>query len=149
MSSYNTVILQKPSNCDLLWICSYCNKRVPMRVHEFPIHCRCGNVGVLEESIPYDIDKDPTLLGMAGNLLKATLKAARIKFRRVVKEEYDRRIKICSKPCEFVIMRKVIDKEGKIIDSIPYRCRHKKCGCFLKTKAWLESEKCPMGYWNE
>ena len=120
-----------------------------MRSNEFPVHCRCGNLGVLEEAVPYNKDKDPSLIEMGVNLIRATNKALKNKLRRVTKEQYEERLKICAKPCEFVTMQNIIDKNGNIIDRVPRRCRHKKCGCFLKTKAWLESEQCPMGYWNE
>lgn len=143
MSSHGTI------DYPLLWICPYCQKRVPMRAEEFPLYCRCGNVGVAEEAVPFNSDKDPSLLEMGVNLLKAGQRAVKKKFKRVSKEEYNRRLEICSKPCEFVIMRDVVDRSGKLVDKIPSRCRHKKCGCFLKNKAWLESENCPMGYWDD
>ena len=70
----------------LLWICPYCDKRVPMRLEEFPIYCRCGNVGAAEEAVPFDKDKDPSLFQMGVNLLKAANKARQKKFKRVSKE---------------------------------------------------------------
>lgn len=27
------------------------------------------------------------------------------------------------------------------------RCSHQKCGCFVKFKTWLHSQKCPAGNW--
>lgn len=27
------------------------------------------------------------------------------------------------------------------------RCAHASCGCFLKAKAWLHAERCPVGKW--
>ena len=27
------------------------------------------------------------------------------------------------------------------------RCAHEKCGCYLRFKTWLHSQKCPAGKW--
>lgn len=73
------------------------------------------------------IIKPPTLAQMASNFSSAMVRWAKKGFKTVSQEVYMKRIKICSK-CHG-----------------GWRCPH--CGCFIKAKAALLTEKCPEGKW--
>lgn len=75
----------------------------------------------------------PSTLEMAKNLGKAVVNHTLNAGKNVSEEDYKKRLEICG-GCQF-------HKDG--------RCLHKSCGCFLKRKAWWESEKCPIGKWEE
>lgn len=81
-------------------------------------------------------EEPPSLLQQATNLGQAAIRHLLNGRKKVSKEAYDRRLAICQAPCE---------KWNRDVNSP--RCLHKKCGCFLKTKAWWESETCPLGKW--
>ena len=128
---------------NLLWECKYCHIKVPMKPNEFPIYCRCGNIGTLEEAGEFD----PSIWKKAKNFAKATVRDIKTGFKRLTQEQFDRRLEMC-KGCSYVLMRDV-KEAGNIIDKIVFRCRHKKCGCFLQVKAWRTSEQCPMNHWEK
>jgi hypoxanthine phosphoribosyltransferase len=73
----------------------------------------------------------PGLFGLASNFGKAVINYAKSGFKNVTPEQYKNRLNICS-TCEHY-------DNG--------RCKHVGCGCFLSTKAWLSSEKCPIDKW--
>lgn len=129
------------SSIKVLWICNKCGLRVP--TFKFPVYCKCGNIGTIEEAIELTEENQkslPSTARLAKNFAKATIKDIKHKFRRVSQEIYNKRLNIC-KHCP---TNHVIKKNGQV-----YRCSHRNCGCFLSKKAWRESEKCPMGHWNE
>lgn len=67
------------------------------------------------------------------NFVMAVGKAAVNNFALVSKEEVRRRVAIC-RGCE-------------LFDAVKSQCTHEKCGCFVKFKARLESEHCPIKKW--
>ena len=125
---------------DLMWTCPTCGVVVPMKKDEFPIKCRCGNVGELEEASEKDDRKmrGPSCGVMGLNFAKATLKDIAHGFKRITEDQYNSRINTC-RDCKF----------SYNINGEPHRCLHRGCGCFLKLKAWRVSERCPEGYWEE
>lgn len=74
----------------------------------------------------------PSLMQQAKNLGGSLINFAKSGFQKADDETYNRRLRICE-GCEF------LDKEHK-------RCL--KCGCFVKAKAAMGSESCPIGKWN-
>lgn len=126
---------------DMVWECKICNIKIVVNENNFPVHCRCGYTGKIDEAkIATEENKPlPSKMRMAVNFTKATIRDIKHGFKRITKEQYDARMKICGKPCDYVI----------IIDKAPRRCTHRSCGCFLNKKAWRRSEDCPMGYWEK
>jgi hypothetical protein len=132
---------------NLMWECERCGLMVPMQPKEFPIHCRCGELGTIEQAIPLtdenknkrqNPNKMPSLPRLARNFGKALVESAKNRFRRVSKDIYDNRMRVCKKcPSDMVVLK----------DERPYRCSHESCGCFLVAKLLLESEECPEEHW--
>lgn len=95
----------------------------------------------LEHEFPVQ-DKNPALpsaLTMAKNAAEAFKKtlistAMGNKLSRP-QDEIDRIYAIC-KACPGGYYREKDD-----------RCSHKKCGCYLKAKRWIQAMNCPAGYW--
>lgn len=54
-------------------------------------------------------------------------------FKLVTREQQDTRLAVCEQ-CEFLFKEQV-------------RCT--KCGCFVKIKAWMATEDCPLNKWSE
>ncbi len=81
----------------------------------------------------------PSLAKMAGNAATAFVDVAKGFFKgeqvRVAKEEQERRFAICQSCTEW------FDPEKE-------RCRHPKCGCYMRLKTWLASQRCPVGKWE-
>lgn len=84
--------------------------------------------------VPY-----PSLAKMAGNAAAAMADVAKGWFKggqvRVAKEEQERRFAICQSCTEW------FDPEKE-------RCRHPRCGCYMRLKTWLASQRCPIGKWE-
>lgn len=68
-------------------------------------------------------------LGLVGNIIKAGVQYAESGFKNTSEEEYHKRLLVCSTCEEFN----------------NNRCN--KCGCYLKLKAKMATEKCPLGKW--
>jgi hypothetical protein len=75
----------------------------------------------------------PPLATQVTNALKAGLAFVASGFKLTDQAEHDRRLSICRAPCEFW------DREQG-------RCRA--CGCVDEWKAWVETQKCPKGFWE-
>ena len=75
----------------------------------------------------------PPFAEQVGNALKAGLKFLTSGCKITDQAEHDRRLSICRAPCEFW-------------DKAQGRCV--KCGCVDEWKAWVDSQKCPMNYWE-
>lgn len=76
--------------------------------------------------------KLPSIVVMGGNLVKAVAKDVVNLRKRVDSEIYQKRINQCN-VCDM--------RNGD-------RCTSPKCGCFISTKAWWESERCEEGKWD-
>ena len=85
----------------------------------------------------------PSLPRMAGNFGKAKSRVAvaAVRNESILAGDllYQNRIEICAgneilQKCEYY-------------DSRMNRCRHRECGCFIKAKAKLLTEKCPESRW--
>lgn len=68
-------------------------------------------------------------LGLAGRIIKAGVKYAESGFQNVKDDVYDERLKVCLSCDKY-------DND---------RCLE--CGCFLKLKARMATEKCPLDKW--
>ncbi len=73
----------------------------------------------------------PSLVQQVKNLGMAAFNFAKDGFKTVDEVEQSRRLEIC-KGCEF-------------FDAVQNRC--KKCGCYMKWKTMLSSQKCPIDKW--
>ena len=73
----------------------------------------------------------PPLLTQAGNAVKAAAGFVASGFAVADQAEQERRLAICQE-CEF-------------FDHARSRCT--KCGCIAVWKAWVASQKCPIGKW--
>ena len=110
-----------------------------MRVPEIWCKTVCKGKGIQEKDfyVLGQIHKEekpnkmPPLSEMVNTFAKAMVRWAGHGFELVDRLEYFRRQSICSKCNE--------RRKG--------RC--KKCGCNLKMKLALATEKCPMNYWKE
>jgi hypothetical protein len=135
----------------LVWVCPNCDFKVPMKENEFPIRCTCGFFGVIQEATyidKKDWGKAPPMIPKLGvNFIKAVANNVKHGVKFVSELIYKQRLETCN-TCEYVMHRKVRQPDGSY-QLVVHRCSHKSCGCFLKQKAWLKREHCPMGYWKD
>ena len=78
----------------------------------------------------------PSSVKMAGNFAKATVKHIGNGMKKVDLPMYQRRLHVCN-GC--------VPPDGLRVKN---RCTHESCGCFIDTKAWWSSEKCPLDKWQ-
>lgn len=72
------------------------------------------------------------------NFIKALYNHVKNGFKKVNKQEYERRLNICS-TCPFKA-----PKDGPLEQ---WKCTE--CGCWLKRKAKWAEQNCPKGYWDQ
>jgi hypothetical protein len=75
----------------------------------------------------------PPLAEQIGNALTAGVKFLMSGGKLVSAEEHARRLAICQGGCEWYD---------------PDQSRCKACGCADSAKAWIETQRCPKGYWD-
>lgn len=90
----------------------------------------CGGCG--------DKKKALTLMGMGWDVGKAMLSFTFSGFRFVPRDEYQRRLDICT-ACE--------NRGDERVRGNPHRCGE--CGCFVAVKAEAKAWQCPIGKWNK
>ena len=88
-------------------------------------------------TVPRRLDRPlPSIVSMARNASRAVLRAGLAAVTtggvRVDETEQARRLDVC-RACEWF--------------RADERCAHPRCGCWIKAKTWLRSERCPAGRW--
>lgn len=90
----------------------------------------CGGCGDKKKAI--------TLMGMGWDVGKAMLSFTFSGFRFVPRDEYQRRLDICT-ACE--------NRGDERVNGNEHRCGE--CGCFVAVKAEAKAWQCPIGKWNK
>lgn len=124
----------------------YCKRANPQHTEhtqkyiELLLHLSCGNQYVKGEVLHTEvIPKDeapkeyPSMVQQGKNLLSSAARFIRSGFELTNEEEYNKRINIC--------------EQCPLLDKAAGRCRE--CGCFVRTKAKLKSDHCPLGKWEK
>lgn len=106
------------------------------------LHLSCGAEYVKgeilrKETIPKkDVEKPkeyPSVAQQGKNFISSMAKFAKSGFELTGEQDYEKRIAICA--------------ECPSLDREAGRCRE--CGCFVRTKAKIKSDQCPLGKWEK
>lgn len=127
---------------------AYCDRANPDHKEHTPkyiqllLHLSCGDQYVhgeilRKEVIPQETPEEPKeyppILEQGKNLLSSVSNFIRSGFELTPDEEYKKRLDICN--------------NCPSLDQKAGRCTE--CGCFIKTKAKLKSDQCPLGKWEK
>lgn len=127
---------------------AYCNRANPQHKEHTPkyiellLHLSCGDQYtkgeiLRKETIPREEGESPkeypSLITQGKNLFSSMSKFVKSGFAFTSEEEYQKRMDTC--------------QECPSLDKEAGRC--KECGCFVRTKAKLKSDNCPLGKWEK
>jgi hypothetical protein len=113
--------------------CENCGGELKLNTSSTATICqKCGNINEKQDKKEEEENTFPPIFEQASNFADSMVNFAKSGFKTTDEEEKERRLNICYDCDRF--------------DKASIRCLE--CGCKLKAKANIDSEKCPLGKWK-